>query len=332
MPRRRLLTALGATTLVVLAGCSSPTDPASEDGALKISSCGEKLSFSGTPERVVTMDQSTTENLLELGVQDRMIGTSNLKTKIAPEYKAAYDKIKVLSPDVLTAEQLREAAPDLAVSPFVSHFTPDRVGTREELHELGLQSYVSAVDCPKDNDPEANPFDRMFTDFENYGEIFGVEKAAGKLIEEQKEVLDTARDTGEELKDKPSVVWIYSVYDGKPYVAGKNSMPAEMSRLSGVDNIFDDVDEVWPEVTWEDVAERDPDIVVVGDLSERGQTGDSAEEKLDMMREDPAVSELTAVKKDRIIEVPGIEMDPSVRTVNTLQRFLDGLTDLGYAG
>lgn len=329
MPRTRLLTALTGTALV-LTGCAGPADNAAKGESVTVESCGEKLSFASTPERVVTMDQSTTENLLELGLAERMTGTSNLKTKIAPKYAKDYEKIDVLSKDVLTAEQVREAAPDLLVSPFLSHFTPDRAGTRAELAELGLPSYVSAVDCPDEYDAELTAFDRLFTDYTNYGEIFGVEKRAEELVDEQQAVLDEAAKTAEKLTDKPKIAWIYSIYDGKPYVAGNDSMPSEMSRIAGAANVFDDVDEVWPEVTWEDVVERDPDILVIGDLSERGQPGDSAEDKLEQMRDDPAVSQLTAMKQDHVIEVPGIEMDPSVRTIDTLELFVAGLTDLGY--
>ncbi|MEO3795881.1 hypothetical protein ABGB14_37255 [Nonomuraea sp. B10E15] len=60
-----------------------------------MSSCGQGLSFSSPPERVITLDHSSTETLLALGPQDRMAGTSNLKTTVAPQYKAAYDSVPV---------------------------------------------------------------------------------------------------------------------------------------------------------------------------------------------------------------------------------------------
>jgi iron complex transport system substrate-binding protein len=123
---------------------------------------------------------------------------------------------------------------------------------------------------------------------------------------------------------------LYSTFNGVPYVAGGSGLPSEMSRLLGTKNAFDDVDEDWPEVSWERIAERDPDVIVVGDLSERGAAGDSAAEKIAMMREHPVVSQLAAVRDDKIIEVPGIEMDPSVRSAGALDLFADGLRDLGH--
>ncbi|MEI5100432.1 ABC transporter substrate-binding protein [Streptomyces sp. PmtG] len=271
--------------------------------------------------------------LLELGLQDRMAGTSNLKTKIAPEYKAAYDDVKVLSPKILTSEQLRAATPDLAVGGFADYFTKDRVGTREELAGLGLPSYVSAVDCPKDNRSGGRaktPFELLFQDYTGIGRIFGVEKRAQRLVKEQRATLAAAAKTKDRVKGEPSVVWLYSVYGDTPYVAGKSAIPSEMSRIVGARNAFDDLDEDWPQVTWEEVAKRAPDFIVVGDLSERGKPGDSAEDKLKAMRDNPVMAKLPAVADERFIEIPGTEMDPSVRTSSALPRLVAGMKDLGY--
>ncbi|WP_220448637.1 ABC transporter substrate-binding protein [Nonomuraea mesophila] len=297
---------------------------------MTVGSCGQELSFTGPPERVVTLDQSSTETLLALGLQDRMVGTSNLKTRVAPQYQGAYDGVPVLNPKILTAEQLRAATPDLVVSSFTALYTKDRVGTREELHQLGLPSYVSAVDCPDASDSSLTPFDLLLRDYENLGRIFRVEDRAAKLIAEQRHAIDQAAKVRSSVTGEPTVVWLYSVYAGLPYVAGNGGMPSAMGKLVGVRNAFDDVKEDWPEVSWEEIAERDPDIIVIGDLSERGAPGDSAAEKLGVIRKDPTMAQLTAVKENRIVEVPGIEMDPSVRTVNTLGLLVEGLRKHGH--
>jgi iron complex transport system substrate-binding protein len=128
------------------------------------------------------------------------------------------------------------------------------------------------------------------------------------------------------------VVWVYSVYGDAPYVAGKTAMPSEMSRIAGARNAFDDLDEDWPSVTWEQIAARDPDFLVIGDLSERGKPGDSAADKLRAIRANPVMAQLDAARKNRFITVPGTEMDPSVRTVDALPRLTAGMRALGHGG
>lgn len=327
---------IAVTLALLVTACSSPHGSTATDGAeaqrVTVQSCGRKLSFDQPPERAVTLDQSSTETLLELKLADRMAGTSNLKTEVAAEYRDAYADVPVLSPKLLTGERLRAATPDVVVASFTDQFTKDQVGTREELSGLDLPSYVSAVDCPRQNGRGKTPFDLLFDDYENLGRIFGVEKRARQLAEKQRTAVRQAARTARKVKGgAPTVVWLYSISKGLPYVAGGGGMPSEMSRLAGAENAFDGVDEDWPEVSWEAIAGKDPDIIVIGDLSERGTPGDSAEEKLATMRKDPLVSQLSAVTEHRIIEVPGIEMDPSVRTVHTLRLLTEGMKDLGYA-
>ncbi len=334
--RRPARLGMALALALATAGCSASADrtttsPKAAGAATTVESCGRDLAFDAPPQRAVTLDQSSTEVLLALGLEDRMAGTSNLKTRIAGEHRDAYRDVPVLSDELLTAEQLRAATPDLVVAGFADQFTKDRVGTRRELAELGLPGYVSAVDCPRHGEPGASPFDLLFSDYRALGRIFGVQGRAAKLVDAQREVLDRAARAAKDVRGEPTVVWIYSVYGDTPYVAGGGAMPTEMSRIAGAKNAFADIDEDWPAVSWEQVAQRNPDFLVIGDLSERGTPGDSAEEKLAAMRAHPVVSEMEALRENRVIEIPGTEMDPSVRAVDALPRLTEGMKELGYA-
>ncbi|MBF6047699.1 ABC transporter substrate-binding protein [Streptomyces sp. NRRL B-1677] len=331
---------LGIALAIALAtaGCStaardSPAADAEFATAASVTSCGRQLSFAKPPQRTVTLDQTSTETLLELGLQDRMAGTANLKTKIPAQYRAAYAEVPVIAPKIATAEQLRSAAPDFVVGGSTDLFTKDRAGTREELAALKVPTFVSAVDCPRRNPAGKTPFELLFSDYENLGKVFGAEERARKLAAGQRAAVAEAGENAAKSpagKDRPTVVYLYSVFNGMPYVAGKSGLPSEMSRIIGAKNAFDDVNEDWPEVSWEEVAKRNPDFIVIGDLSERGRPGDSAAEKRAAMTEHPVVSKLAAVRDNKILEVPGIELDPSVRSVHALGMLAEGMKDLGY--
>ncbi|MFI6422466.1 ABC transporter substrate-binding protein [Streptomyces sp. NPDC050842] len=341
-PTRRLGIAL--TVLLATVGCStaggdtSTPDAKSTDrpsaAAAAVTSCGRQVSFADAPKRAVALDQTSTETLLALGLQDRMAGTANLKTKIPARYAAAYATIPVIAPKIATGEQLRAATPDFVVAGSADLFTKDRAGTREELDALKVPTFVSAVDCPQQNPSGTTPFELLFSDYENLGKVFGAEERAGRLAADQRATVAKAGANASKAPqgaDRPTVVYLYSVFNGMPYVAGGTGLPSEMSRIVGAKNAFDDVDEDWPEVSWEEVARRDPDFIVIGDLSERGRPGDSAAEKRASMTGHPVISRLAAVRDDKILEVPGIELDPSVRSVHTLGLLADGMKDLGYA-
>ncbi|MFI8400028.1 ABC transporter substrate-binding protein [Streptomyces sp. NPDC085463] len=335
---------IALTLVLATAGCSSAAVDGPGTGAgpsgrtsagtVSVTSCGRPITLAGPPSRAVALDQTSTETLLELGLQDRMAGTANLKTKIPAQYGAAYAQVPVIAPKIATGEQLRAATPDFVVAGSADLYTKDRAGTREELDALEVPTFVSAVDCPDRNPAGRTPFELLFSDYENLGRVFGVEERAGRLAADQRAAVAEAAKTGAKAprgEDRPTVVYLYSVFNGMPYVAGGSGLPSEMSRIVGAKNAFDDVAEDWPEVSWEEVARRDPDFIVIGDLSERGRPGDSAAEKRATMTRHPVVSRLRAVREDRIIEVPGIELDPSVRSVHTLGLLADGMKKLGHA-
>ncbi|MFE9565750.1 ABC transporter substrate-binding protein [Streptomyces sp. NPDC006487] len=331
---------IALTIALATAACSAPAGGGSEaDGAKpstqdsSLTSCGRQATFAAPPKRTVALDQTSTETLLALGLQDSMAGTANLKTKIPAPYRAAYAKVPVIAPKIATGEQLRAATPDFVVGGSADLFTEDRAGTREELEALKVPTFVSAVDCPEQNPAGRTPFELLFSDYENLGKVFGAEERAAELAADQRTAVAKAGENAARVPkgaEQPTVVYLYSVFNGMPYVAGRTGLPSEMSRIVGAKNAFDDVDEDWPEVSWEEVAKRDPDFIVIGDLSERGRPGDSAAEKRATMTGHPVVSRLAAVRDDKILEVPGIELDPSVRSVHALGLLAAGMKDLGY--
>ncbi|MGW2272787.1 ABC transporter substrate-binding protein [Streptomyces yangpuensis] len=342
--RHRARTGIALTLVLAsaaaAAGCATTPDRGTDRAAggapaarTAVTSCGSRLSFDGPPQRAVALDQTSTETLLELGLQDRMAGTANLKTKIPAQYQEAYAKVPVIAPKIATGEQLRAATPDFVVAGSTDLYTKDRAGTREELAALGVPAFVSAVDCPQQNESGKSPFELLFSDYEALGKVFGAGERAAALAREQRAAVAKAGEKAAgAARDgrQPTVVHLYSVFNGMPYVAGRTGLPSEMSRIVGAKNAFDDVEEDWPEVSWEEVARRNPDFIVIGDLSERGRPGDSAAEKRRALTEHPVVSRLAAVRDNRIVEVPGIELDPSVRSVHALGLLAAGMKDLGY--
>ena len=123
-----------------------------------------------------------------------------------------------------------------------------------------------------------------------------------------------------------SVLWYYSG-TSTPYVAGAGGVPAAISTLLGVRNVYGDADQTWPAGSWERIAQLDPDVIVVADLT-RGGDGDSAAAKIDYLRSNPTTAQLGAVKAGRFITVSGSSMDPSIRSVGAVEQVSAGLAEL----
>ena len=114
-------------------------------------------------------------------------------------------------------------------------------------------------------------------------------------------------------------------------MAGCCGAPGLISSTLGVKNVFDDSKEDWPEVSWESVAEKNPDVIVLADLARDRMPLESAQEKIDYLEGNPVTKELDAVKNKRYITMSGQSLDPSIRNVYELPRFHSELAELGLA-
>ncbi|NEE35583.1 ABC transporter substrate-binding protein, partial [Streptomyces sp. SID7982] len=117
-----------------------------------------------------------------------------------------------------------------------------------------------------------------------------------------------------------------------PYLAGCCGAPGVITKELGAKNVFDDTHEEWPQISWETVADRNPDVLVIGDLSRTMQTAESAEKKIEFLESNPVTRTMDAVKNRRYVLLSGQAMNPTIRTVDGLERVAAGLRDFGLAG
>src|SRR5690625_1085360 len=67
------------------------------------------VEFTEMPQRVVTLEQSATEMMLALGLEQYMVGTAFLSSEILPEYKDEYSNIPVIADKYPSKESFLEA-------------------------------------------------------------------------------------------------------------------------------------------------------------------------------------------------------------------------------
>ncbi|MFI5427083.1 ABC transporter substrate-binding protein [Aeromicrobium sp. UC242_57] len=118
--------------------------------------------------------------------------------------------------------------------------------------------------------------------------------------------------------DDVTLAWRYAATK-TPYIAGCCGAPGIMTRGVGATNAFEDSSQLWPEISWESILDRDPTVLVLADLG-RGGDGDSAADKIKFLESDPVASKLTAVRNKRYIILEGTTMDPSIRNVEGIEK------------
>lgn len=334
---------LGAL-LVSATGCAAGTDdrrtetdvnasvpaPVDAEGAteypLTMTNCGQQVIHSAAPRRAVTLNQSAAEIMIKLGLADRIVGTGYEIYAVPEDMAASYGRIPLLSApgQEMKHEALLGAQPDFVYSSFASFFTPQQSGSREELHELEVPTYLTEFDCTYHEAVSDASFELLFDEYRDLAAIFDVPSSAERLIEQQRAIVDGGVQTAQGIEGTPTVMWFYSTYAGTPWAAGPGGLPQHVSDLVGVKNVFDDASTKWPEVSWDEVAVRNPDIIVLADLT-RGEPGDTASEKMDLLRSDPLTRELDAVKNGRFIVIPGHYMDPSYGSALAVPALAEGV-------
>ncbi|MDO8144537.1 putative F420-0 ABC transporter substrate-binding protein [Isoptericola sp. 178] len=340
MPRARIAALVLATTAVAsLAACSAETVPA-DDAApstaesaaagtaatteypLTLDNCGTEVTFEAAPQRVVTIKSSTAETLLALGLGDRVVGSAFLDGPV-PEWLA--DDVEgtavaePFSDEVPGTEAVLELEPDLVYAGWESNVAADGAGDRETLSSLGVNSYVAPAAC-KDPAYMPNPltFDEVFAEITEVGRIFDVNGAADELVAEQQAVLDGVTPDDRGL----SALW-YSSGSDIPYVGAGIGAPQMILDAVGLDNVAGDVEDTWTSLSWEEIVDADPDVVVLVDA-----TWNSAEDKIARLEENPATSELSAVREERYLVVPFPATEAGVRNADAAADLADQLAEL----
>jgi iron complex transport system substrate-binding protein len=328
---RRGLVVLPVMVAGLLAGCGgqdaerSPAQAASRAEVVK--SCGKQLSVMEPPRRAIGLEQNATEILLSLQLAERMVGSSYQTDPPLPGLQAAYDSVPVLAKLYPSRERVLEAEPDFVYSTYASAFADDAAGSRAALAKLDIPAYLSANGC---EDPQLLPktvtFGQVFAEIRDIARIFGVRARGEALVADQERRLRAARETAGEAGAGETLLWYYSG-TATPYVSGCCGMPATLTQLVGAENAFGDEPEKWFEGNWEAIADRDPSVIVLADLT-RGGDGDSAASKRGFLRTHPVAKQMRAVRENRFVVVAGSETDPNVRSVLAAEKLAAGLTRL----
>ncbi|WP_205776013.1 ABC transporter substrate-binding protein [Micromonospora tulbaghiae] len=306
---------------ILIAGCSaaetsSPTS-APSPAVVAVTNCGTPVTVTHPPARVVTMNQSATEIMLALGLQDRMIGTAYLDDEILPDYAAAYAKIPVLAKEYPGKEKLLEAEPDFVYAAFNSAFSDEGVGDRAEWQKLGVGTYISPAGCPKETRPPKLAISDVFAEIREIAGIFGVTDQAEALIADQQARIDKAAGNGN--GNGTRIMW----WDGgsdAPSVGACCGGPNMVMAATGVTNVFADVAGSWADTSWETVVERDPDVIVLVDAS-----WDSAEKKKAFLAGHSTLKDLPAVKRQRYVVIPFSCTVAGVRNVLGIEALAQGI-------
>lgn len=301
---------LGALSLGLSTGLAS--------AETTVESCNRTVTFDAPPERAISNDVNLTEMMLVLGLADRMVGYTGISgwKTLDEEMRAGVEELPELSSKYPSKEVLVGAEADFFFAGWNYGMKVGGEVTPETLAPFGIKVYELTESCTHIMDKGRASIDDMYADLTNLGAIFGVEDTATTLIDGYKADLASFTDsleTGDPLR-----VFVYDSGEDAPFTAGLYAMPTALIEAAGGVNVMDDFEKSWGIVTWEEVVERNPEVIVIVNYGEV-----TAEQKREFMMSNPAFADLDAVRNDRFVTLEYVEATPGPRNIQAIKTLAD---------
>nr|WP_242703695.1 ABC transporter substrate-binding protein [Enterococcus sp. 669A] len=296
--------------LMTLAGCSdSNADQTntSNENQQTVTNYDRTITISGVPENVITMGPNTTELFCELGLSDKVVGSTlnNHSRGPLPEYKEDYEKIPELNHGSATREAVLSSGADFIYG-IDWEFGSEGLDL-QELEENGITVYQNS----------AKTIDEVYQEIADIGKIFQVEDQAESFVQEQQDRLQAVEDNA---AAEPVKVLVYDSGDSGIFTASGSNFESRLIEAAGGVNLFEDqTDKDWITVSSEEVLARQPDVILVHDYDQP-----ELEEKIAAIKADPALSQMEAVKNDRIVSMSLENALPGPRLAETVELLAEG--------
>ena len=279
-----------------------------------VQSCNRTVTFDAPPERAISNDVNLTEMMLVLGLADRMVGYTGISgwKTLDEEMRAGVDELPELSEKYPSKEVLVGADADFFFAGWNYGMKVGGEVTPETLDPFGIQVYELTESCTHIMQKDKASIEDMYTDLLNLGRIFNVEDKATALVQGYRAELAAFTDNLE--TDAPLRVFVYDSGEDAPFTAGLYAMPTALIEAAGGVNVMDDFNKSWGSVTWEEVVERNPEVIVIVNYGNV-----TAEQKREFMISNPAFAELDAVKNDRFVTLEYVEATPGPRNIRAIK-------------
>ncbi|WP_213941005.1 ABC transporter substrate-binding protein [Pseudomonas sp. dw_612] len=285
---------------------------------LTVQSCNRDVTFKQAPKHAVSHDINMTQMMLALGLKSSMVGYSGVSgwKSVTPDMQTILDGLPELAAKYPSVETLLNANVDFF---FAGWDYGMRVGgdlTPQTLQPLGINVYELTESCAFVMKRPAASLDDTYNDLRNLGKIFDVQDRANTLIADMQAQVEEVRKSLP--ADKPRV-FLYDSGEDRAMTSGRLGMPQALIDAAGGRNILDDVEASWTRVNWENVVERNPQVIVIVDYGEV-----TAEQKEQFLLNNKALQSVDAIKNQRFIVIPYVQATPGIDNVLAVETLAKG--------
>lgn len=285
---------------------------------VSVDSCNRTVTFDSPPQRAISNDVNLTEMMLVLGLSDKMVGYTGISgwKTLDEEMRLGVKQLPELSPKYPTKEVLVGADADFFFAGWNYGMKVGGEVTPETLKPFGINVYELTESCIHIMTKKKVSMDDMYNDLLNLGLIFQIENRAKKLVDAYRSDLKKFTQKLESIPAKK--VFVYDSGEDTPFTAGRYAMPTALIEAAGGINIMNDFQKSWGTVTWEEVIDRNPEVIVIVNYGKV-----TAEQKRKFMMSNPAFANIDAVKNDRFVTLEYVEATPGPRNIKAIKKLAE---------
>ena len=205
-------------------------------------SAGTTITLSGKAVRIVSLAPAITETIYAVGATT----AGNTTYCNYPEEAKTVQKIGGYSAKSINLETIIAIKPDLVIGEAGAHSS-----LVEQLSKAGIKIMLLKLDT----------FDDIYTAIQLIGKATGNDKKATDLVTTLKRRVATVTDKTKSVPEakRPTLFW--EVWHEPLMTAGPNTFIGQIITAAGAKNIFADLKENWPVVSFEAVLTRNPDFI-----------------------------------------------------------------------
>ncbi|MBD7911195.1 siderophore ABC transporter substrate-binding protein [Clostridium cibarium] len=274
-----LIVMVGGFTYTKFSSTKDETKSNGEDNITINHKLGE-VSIKKNPQKIVVFDYGVLDSLDTIGIEVQAVAKSSL-----PSYLSKFKDEKYVDAGTLfepNFEKLQELKPDLII------ISGRQESVYDKLKEIAPTLYVSISDT--------GYFESFKANMDNLGKIFSKED----VVKDQLDKIDTKiKELNEKVKEKNSKALMIMANEGNLSAFGEKSRFGIIHRDFGLKQADENIEESnhGMNVSFEYLAEKNPDYLFVVDRSAVTGKGVSAQKTLD----NDIIKGTSAYKNNRII-------------------------------
>jgi iron complex transport system substrate-binding protein len=207
---------------------------------------GRQVTIKTLPQRIVSLAPSNTERLFAVGAWHAVVGVTTVDTY--PPEVATVRKVGGFVPKSLSLETIVSLKPELVLAAGELQRP-----TIEALERLGLT--VVAIEDP-------GSLDEVYADIMLVGELTGHEPQARRVVEAIQARIQRVRQAVATLPQEKRLTVFYEVYDEPLMTVGRATIIGQLLEMAGGINIFADLGGRYPQVSSEEVVQRNPGCIL----------------------------------------------------------------------